>query len=255
MKKVRQVIIYTILMGFSLACTSPKTDETQVAQHEPAGTDNQLTDAEKANGWVLLFDGTTLNGWQIFKNRKNNTWEIVDGTLHCKALNENVPGDGDERSDLRTTAEYENFDLAFDWKIAPEGNSGVMFRVTEEFDQPYYTGPEYQLVDDYGYPGTLTEMQKTGSNYDMHPAPATKILNPPGSWNSSRLVVTGSHVEHWLNGEKVVEYDLQSEDWMQKKNACKWKDAAGYGAPKKGYIDLQDHGSEIWFKNIKIKTL
>lgn len=249
MKKVLLSAIFPLLMALGISCSSNKSQEN-------AGPiDNYLTDQQKEEGWELLFDGSSLDGWQIFKDRKNNTWEVQAGTLHCKPLNESVSGDGDERSDLRTTDEFENFELVFDWKIGLQANSGVMFRVTEEFDQPYYSGPEYQLVDDFGYAGELTDLQKTGCNYDMHPTPAIKTLYVPGSWNNSKLVVNGNHVEHWLNGQKVVEYELQSEDWIQRKNASKWKDAPGYGMAKKGYIDLQDHGSEIWFKNMRIKVL
>jgi hypothetical protein len=173
--------------------------------------------------------------------------------LHCKALNETT-GEGSERADLRTTEQYQNFELVFDWKVAAEANSGVMFRVTEEFEQPYYSGPEYQLIDDTGYPGELTELQKTGSNYDMHAAPATKPVKPAGEWNTTKIVVNVNHVEHWLNGAKVVEYELQSDDWKQRKDASKWKEAAGYGMAPTGYIDFQDHGNEVWFKNVKIKV-
>jgi hypothetical protein len=213
-----------------------------------------LTDAEKAEGWKLLFDGQTLNGWQDFKGRKNNTWEVLDGTLHCKALNEKAKGDGDERGDIMTAEEFADFELAFDWKISVEGNSGVIFRVTEEFEQPYYSGPEYQLIDDIGHPGKLTEMQKSGANYDMHLV-EKKNLKPVGEWNSTKIVAKGNHVEHWLNGEKIVEYELGSADWKKRKEESKWKEWKGYGAAAKGHIDLQDHGSEVWFKNVRIKAI
>ncbi|GIL22478.1 MAG: glycosyl hydrolase [Bacteroidota bacterium] len=250
MKKVHGLRLVLFLMIAFTSCTQKKMEE----KNEPVSVDNQLTPDETTAGWKLLFDGSTLTGWTIFKGRPNNTWEVVNGTLHCKPLNEQT-GDGNQRSDLRTTEQYQNFELVFDWKVAPEANSGVMFRVTEEFDQPYYSGPEYQLIDDTGYPGELTEMQKTASNYDMHAAPATKPVKVAGEWNTTKLVVNGNKVEHWLNGDKVVEYELQSADWMQRKEASKWKDAAGYGMAPTGYIDFQDHGNEVWFKNIKIKSL
>lgn len=251
--KLFQIII--LLVIFSSCVKTEKKQEaadtvTQVV-HEALP---ELTTEQKAEGWELLFDGQTTNGWQIFKARKNNTWEVQDGTLHCKALMEGVSGIGDERSDIMTTNEFENFELAFDWKISPEGNSGVMFRVTEEFEQPYYSGPEYQLIDDQGYPGELHDGQRTGDNYDMHIA-ENKKLNPPGVWNSSKIIVNDTKVEHWLNGTKVVEYELGSADWLKRKAASKWKDATGYGVAKKGHIVLQDHGNEVWFKNIIIKVL
>ena len=250
MKKVHALGFTGLLVFAFTACTPPKTDE----KSDAVSTENQLTADESAAGWKLLFDGKTLSGWTIFKARPNNTWEVLDGTLHCKALNETT-GDGNQRSNIRTTEQFQNFELVFDWKVAAEANSGVMYRVTEEFEQPYYSGPEYQLIDDVGYPGELTEMQKTGSNYDVHAAPATKTIKPAGEWITSKIVVNGNHVQHWLNDSKVVEYEFQSEDWIQRKNASKWKEAAGYGMAPTGYIDFQDHGNEVWFKNIKIKTL
>ena len=214
----------------------------------------QLTEQQKTEGWKILFDGQTTGGWQIFKARKNNTWEVQDGTLHAIAIKEGVNGVGDERSDIMTTREFENFELAFNWKISKEGNSGLMFRVTEEFEQPYFTGPEYQIVDDKGYPGKLTDTQHTAGDYDMHTA-ANAAPNPVGEWNSAKIVANGNHIEHWLNGTKVLEYELASSDWKKRKDGSKWKDAKGYGAAKKGHIDLQDHGSEVWFKNVLIREL
>jgi Domain of Unknown Function (DUF1080) len=246
---------------FLVAACSPTKKENQEQVQDSSASKVQvpaalptLTDAQKSEGWKLLFDGQTLNGWQIFKGRKNNTWEVQDGILHCKALNEKAKGDGDERSDIMTTEEFTNFELAFDWKISAQGNSGVMFRVTEEFEQPYYSGPEYQVIDDKGYPGKLTDKQMTGANYDMH-VTEQKNVKPVGEWNSSKIVVNGNHVEHWLNGQKVVAYELGSADWKKRKENSKWKEWKGYGAAPKGHIDLQDHGSEAWYKNVMIRVL
>ena len=151
MKKIL-FVIYSLAVTTDLMQCSSKKQEEQAVKDAPSSTAAQLTEAQKAEGLQLLFDGQTTNGWQIFKARENNTWEVVDGVLHCKALDESVTGVGDKRADIMTEAEYENFELAFDWKIAAEGNSGVMFRVTEELEQPYYTGPEYQLMDDPSFP-------------------------------------------------------------------------------------------------------
>lgn len=256
MKNIFSILLSVAVVSL-LSCSPEKKEETVLEPSaEPAAeVHNMLTEEQKAAGWKLLFDGQTMTGWEIFKARKNNTWEVKDGTLHCKPLNEAVAGDGDERSDIRTSGEYGNFEISFDWKVAPEGNSGVMFRVAEEFDQPYFSGPEYQLIDDVNYPGQLTDLQRTASNYDMHAAVATKPVKPAGEWNTSRIVANGDHVEHWLNGAKVLEYDLNSAEWKKLRNASKWKDAAGYGQSKKGYIDLQDHGNEAWFRNLMIKEL
>jgi hypothetical protein len=215
-----------------------------------SGGDNQVTQSEAADGYESLFNGTNTDGWRIFKNKENNSWEVVDGMLHCKPFDV-----ADKRADIMTIDKYENFDLSFDWKISPQGNSGVMFRVTEEFNEPYFSGPEYQVIDDKGYPGELQKTQLTASNYDMHAAPDDKPVKPVGEWNNSRIVVNGNHVEHYLNGTKVLEYDINSEDWTKRKNGSKWKNEKGYGIAKSGHIDFQDHGNEVWYKNIKIKTL
>ncbi|HEY0655069.1 MAG TPA: DUF1080 domain-containing protein [Chryseosolibacter sp.] len=232
---------------------TPTQDTTNVASAEPAETGlNQLTEAQKAEGWKVLFDGQSTSGFRFYKNKENNSWEVVDGTLHAKP---NGAG-ADKRADLVTVDQYENFELMFDWRVPAAGNSGVMFRVTEENDAPYLSGPEYQVIDDKGWPGDpLKQTQLSGSNYDMHAAPADKPLNPQGEWNSSKIVVNGNHVEHWLNGAKMLEYELNSDEWKKLKAGSKWKDAKGYGASPKGLIAFQDHGQEIWFRNIYIKTL
>jgi hypothetical protein len=253
--------INTLLLGSAiiLSCGAPKQDHLSTNDSTAVRKDsvessplNRLTPEEVQNGWKLLFDGKTMQGWRVYKNMENDSWEVKDGTLHCKPFREN---ETNKRADILTVDQYENFELAFDWMISPQGNSGVMFRVTEEFDQPYASGPEYQVIDDEGYPGDLQKGQLSGANYDMHfPAAETKV-NPPGDWNESKLVVNNNHVEHWLNGLKVVEYELFSDEWKKRKAQSKWKDFPGYGMAKKGHIDLQDHTNEAWFRNIKIKPL
>jgi hypothetical protein len=253
MKSILNLLCLALLFA---ACQPKKmeeqaaTDSTQVTTPaEPVG--NQLTDQQKADGWKLLFDGTSKTGWRTFKNLENDSWEVSEGTLHCKAFKDSADN---KRADLMTQDEYENFELVFDWKISPQGNSGVMFRVTEEYDQPYATGPEYQVLDDEGYPGDPKDVHLTGGNYDMHAA-TEKKANPIGEWNQSKLIVNGNHVEHWLNGTQVLAYELNSDDWNNRRKASKWKDFPGYGKAKKGHIDLQDHSHEVWFKNIMIKPL
>ncbi|HNP95467.1 MAG TPA: DUF1080 domain-containing protein [Cyclobacteriaceae bacterium] len=224
--------------------TKPKNDAIQ-----ESSTAATLTPDQVAEGWRLLFDGQSLVGWRTYQNQPSNSWRVEDGTLHC------MPFDSaEQRADLVTIDQYENFELQFDWKIGYQGNSGVMFRVSEEFDQPYLTGPEYQLLDDVGYPGESKDANKTGANFDMQ-APEARTAKPQGEWNTSRLLVNGNHVEHWLNGIKVLSYDLGSEEWLQQKANCKWKDVDSYGSNSIGHIDLQDHSMEAWFRNIMIRTL
>ena len=214
-----------------------------------ATTTNQA--AAASDGYTSLFDGKTLTGWRTYQNKPADSWMVQDGILYCKG---STTDKSDRRADLITTAQYENFDLSLDWKISPKGNSGIMYMVTEEFPAAYLSGPEYQVIDDENFPEKLEDWQKTASNYAMHTAPGAHP-KPVGEWNTSRIVVNKGQVEHWLNGEKVVSYTLWDADWKKRKEEGKWKDAPGYGMTKKGYIALQDHGSEAWFKNIRIKQL
>jgi hypothetical protein len=251
MKKIIGILSAAIIFA---ACTSKKSETTSAdstAVVTPVATANVLTEQQIADGWKLLFDGQTMNGWRTFKNKEQNTWEVIDGTLHCKSPDDTT---ANKRADIMTNDQYESFELAFDWKIAPTHNSGVMFHVTEEYDVPYGSGPEYQVIDDTGYPGKLKPTQLSAANYDMQIA-ENKTMNPAGEWNTSKIVVNGAHVEHWLNGSKVLEYELWSDAWKKQVADSKWKEFPGYGQAKKGHIDIQDHGGEVWYKNIMIKTL
>ena len=216
-----------------------------------AQKDNTLTKTEKKDGWQLLFDGKTLNGWRMYQNKPADCWGIKNGEIYCKG---SVTDKSDLRADLITTDIYENYELLVDWKIAPAGNSGIIYNVTEDNEASYQSGPEYQLIDDEGYPGKLEDWQKTGADYAMYTA-SSRPVKPIGEYNTSKIVVKGAHREHWLNGVKVVEFEAWSDDWNKRKASGKWKDTPGYGMAKKGYICLQDHGSGVWFKNIKIKKI
>lgn len=176
---------------------------------------------------------------------------VKEGVLYCKASASDMSG---SRADLITNDQFENYELSVDWKISSRGNSGIVYMVTEEFNASHLSGPEYQLIDDVGYPQKLEDWQKTGANYAMNPAPEA-APKPIGEWNNTRIIVNKGHVEHWLNGKKIVNYELWTDKWKQEKATGKWKDAPGYGLSKKGHIALQDHGSEAWFRNVKIKEL
>ena len=199
-----------------------------------------------------------ISTWDFGLQANKAAWKILsDGgrALDAVEAGARVPEIATKRADILTTEKYGDFELVFDWKIAPGDNSGVIYRATEEFDQPYLSGPEYQVIDDKNYSSDLTATQTTASNYDMHAAPADKKINPPGEWNSGRIVARGNHIEHWLNGEKLIEYEIGSADWNRLKEGSKWKNAKGYGMADSGHIDLQDHGGEVWYRNIKIKPL
>jgi hypothetical protein len=211
---------------------------------------NKLTEREKEEGWELLFDGISLTGWRGYNNDGSEAyWNVENGTLVA-------PGrGGDIGGDIITVEQYENFELALEWKISPGGNSGILFHIQEgNYNAIYETGPEYQIIDDLGYPEPLADWQRTGANYGMHP-PGDSKIKPAGEWNSSRIVVEGNHVEHWLNGLKVVEYVRWDESWYKSVEEGKWKDYPDYARSARGHIGLQDHGNKTWFRNIRIRIL
>lgn len=215
-------------------------------------TDNQLTKKEKKQGWKLLFNGSNLDGWRTYKNIPGS-WNVVSGNICSQkpATNQNP--------DLISTDEYENFQLSVDWKISPLGNSGIMYMVTEKYDHPYETGPEYQLIDDDNFPEKIQDWQKTGAAYAIQP-PFVKAANTPGQWNHTIIIVNKGHVEHWLNGQKVAEYQLWSDDWKKAVANGKWKNEPDYGQSKTGHIAFQASHSGVdntgvCFKNVKIKML
>ena len=214
---------------------------------------NILTEAEKAEGWKLLFDGQTLDGWRDYNGTTlTQPWHVVDGCIQAK-------GDGSDASGYIVTEEqYENFELSWDWNLSKGGNSGMLYHVVERpnFEVPYVTGPEYQLLDEPNISEKIEEWQKLGVDYAMHlPDKSLMKVNPQGKWNNSKIVFDNGHVEHWLNGVKILEFEAWTDDWFTRKNSGKWENAPDYGLAKKGVLCLQDHGFPASFRNLKIKEL
>lgn len=258
LRTLAPVAVASVAASVTLACalvacaTSGGAAGSSATASVPAPADtvssldmNRLTPAEKAAGWKLLFDGSTTNGWRGFKKQDVPAgWVARGGELRRVAAG----------GDLITKDEYQNFDLVFDWKIVYGGNSGVMYRVTEDGGETYETGPEYQLLDDPHYPDGQSLLTSAGSDFGIYPV-TQRMAKPANEWNTSRIVVNGAHVEHWLNGVKVVDYELWSPDWKQRVANSKFKAWPGYGLAKYGYIALQDHEFPVAFRNIKIKVL
>jgi hypothetical protein len=206
---------------------------------------NTLTAAEKADGWRLLFDGKSLSGWRGFKSPTPPAgWKAAGGELVRQG-----PG-----GDLMTVEEFGDFELRLEWKVQKNGNSGIMFRVTGEGGQTYETGPEFQILDNAGHRDGKDPMTSAGSNYAMHP-PVRDVTRPVGEWNDVRLIVRGAHVEHWMNGVKLLEYELWSPDWDARVKASKFGKIPMYGRARRGHIVLQDHGDPVWFRNVKVRAL
>jgi len=214
---------------------------------------NALTPKEKKQGWQLLFDGKTLNGWKGYNSDKMfSCWSVQNGELVCHGEGGSVTA-----GDIITTENFDNFELDIDWSISKAGNSGIFYHVLEgpQYHAAYETAPEYQLIDDLGWPEKLEEWQKTGADYAMTPALSNKKLMPVGEWNHTRIIYNNGHVEHWLNGMKVVEFQAYSPEWKQEREQGKWKDYPGYAISQTGHVGLQNHGSGVKFRNVKVRKL
>lgn len=231
-------------------------------QTAPAQAPNTLTPAEKAAGWKLLFDGHDNTGWRSTHSNgfPSSGWEVKDGML---AVTESGGEEGGNAGDIITTREYTNFELTVDFRITPGANSGIKYFVNLN-DTPGHEGHgsnigfEYQILDDARHPDA--KLGKDGdrtiaSLYDMIPAAANKPTHPIGEWNTARIVVRGTHGEHWLNGVKVVEYDRKTPAFRALVTGSKYHVYPGFGEADRGYILLQDHGFPVQFRNIKLREL
>jgi hypothetical protein len=243
-----------LLTGISTACAktgsadgTPADGATPRASASSSEASlNTLTPADQAAGWRLLFDGRTTNGWRGYKTSvMPNGWRVADGLLTKDA----------SVADILTTDQFGDFELALDWRIGSGGNAGVFYRATEEYEKVYWSAPEYQLLDDANAPDGKNRLTSAAAAYALYAAPAG-IVKPAGEWNSTRIIARGGHVEHWLNGQKVVQYELWSPDWEAKVKASKFVDWPNYGRAKSGYLAIQgDHNGVLALRNIKIRTL
>lgn len=228
-----------VLVAAGVACSPGPRRETATNEI------NTLTDAERAAGWRLLFDGKTTEGWRGYHlDSMPSGWQAVDGAL-------TRVGQG---GDIITRDQFGDFELALEWNVAPGGNSGIMYRVTEEYDASYQSGPEMQVLDDSAHADGQDRLTAAGSNYALYPAPAG-VVKRAGEWNQVRIVARGNQVEHWLNGQKVVEYELNSPDWETRVKQSKFAAWPNYGRAATGHIALQDHGDRVAFRNLKIREL
>jgi 3-keto-disaccharide hydrolase len=204
-----------------------------------------MIDQEKAQGFTALFDGHSLAGWRGYKTQTPPAgWKAVRGELVREA------GGGD----LMTVDQFTDFELRLEWKISQGGNSGIIFRVGTDAENPWETGPEFQILDNAGHKDGQSPLTSAGSNYAVNP-PVKDVTKPVGEWNDVRLIVKGHHVEHWMNGSKLLEYEIGSPDWEQRVKASKFVSMPGYGREPSGYIVLQDHGDVVSYRNIRIRRL
>ena len=236
------------------ACSDSTSEKTEETKTEPAiTTQSMLTEDEKKDGWQLLFDGTTMQGWHKYGGSAGSGWKVADNTLHFDgALKTDTTA-----QDIVTDEEFENFHLKLEWKIDTNGNSGIMFYVHEDtarFNRPYHTGPEMQVLDNNGHPDAKISKHRAGDLYDLISC-SKETVKPALEWNQVEIKCVNGKLDFWLNGENVVTTQLWDDNWKKMVAASKFKQWSDFGTFKKGKICLQDHGDKVWYRNIKIKRL
>ena len=239
-----------LVAAAAAGCTIVKDPEPDVSSNDPgvvaSASGDASTASDSASGqWRPLFDGRTTAGWRGYrKTERPDGWQVVNGALTRVASG----------GDIVTVDQFANFELELEWRVAEGGNSGIMFRVTEEAANPYETGPEMQVLDDARHADGRSRLTSAGAAYGLYPAPEG-VVKPAGEWNAVRLVANGAHVEHWLNGQKIVEYELWSPEWEEKVRTSKFVEWPGFGRSRRGHIALQDHGDRVAYRNIRIREL
>lgn len=256
-----RLLIILLVVAVMAACQSAEnktegeaTKTDTMANVTPAV--NTLTDAEKQEGWQLLFDGTTKNGWHIYNKKSDGAaWKLEDGALWLDSTYK-VDGKRAGGGDLVTDEEYENFELSLEWKIGKGGNSGIIFLVKEDakYDATYFTGPEMQVLDNTGHSDASIVKHRAGDLYDLITA-SPETVKPAGEWNEVRIIINKGALEFYLNGSKVVTTTLWDDNWKKMVAASKFKAWKDFGTFKSGRIALQDHGDPVWYRNIKIRKL
>ncbi|MDN3669617.1 DUF1080 domain-containing protein [Echinicola jeungdonensis] len=250
------LIPITTLAILSTTCGSPNSNDSQKdtvtvkMETEMAQTNNNESE------WISLFDGESLEGWTNYnKNSVGPAWKVEKGVLYLDASNkENWQSNGG--GDIVTDETFEDFHFKIDWKISQNGNSGIIFLVqeSEEFDFPWNTGLEYQILDNDGHPDGKIKSHRAGDLYDLIES-SEEAANPVGEWNHTEIILKDGKLDFYLNGVNTVSTNLWDESWKNLIDNSKFKDMKGFGQYQKGKIALQDHGNTVWFKNIKIKRL
>ena len=243
-----------LVLGAAIAASVelPRAHANTSSVHDGQSAANTLSESDARAGWTLLFDGKSLAGWRAYKQQdaSGTRWRVEDGTLTLPAR----AGTAAARSrDIITTATFDRFELEWDWRVSPGGNSGVKYFVLEDTDSAI--GHEYQIIDDARHADAkIGAERQTASFYDVLP-PANGKAQPAGMWNHSRVVVNAPTVEHWLNGAKVLSYELDSPALRTAIADSKFKGVERFGKLQNGHVLLQDHGDQVWYRNIRIRRL
>lgn len=253
MKNKYLVIKVLLLLAITVSCRQKPAGDpmTLLSEIDLKAAPNTLTTKEAKKGWKLLFDGKSTEGWHGYNMTIfPDCWAVEEG-----AFTMNTTG-GAESQDIITDNKYRNFALSLEYKLTKAANSGIIYQVAEDttYKFPYETGPEFQVIDHEGWPDKLEEWQINGANYAMYP-PKVKPYKPVGEWNHAMLIVNGNKVTQILNGQVVVEYEKYSDEWNKLRNSGKWIDFPDWGKYDEGHISLQNHGTKVWYRNIKLKEL
>lgn len=254
MRRIKSSPLFTLAIGIIVSCSSPDPGDpvSLLKEIDKNAAINTLTPEEQKKGWQLLFDGKTTSGWHGY-----NMTSFPDcWTIDNEAFTMSTTGGG-ESLDILTDKTYRSFALSLEYKLTKAANSGIIFQIREDtlYKFPYETGPEFQVIDHEGYPDRQLEVWHTnGANYAMYP-PMVKPYRPVGEWNHLVLVVKGNNVTQILNGEIVVKYEKYSEEWNKLRNSGKWTAFPDWGKYDEGKISLQNHGTKVWYRNIKLKEL
>ncbi|MFN4256195.1 MAG: DUF1080 domain-containing protein [Saprospiraceae bacterium] len=258
-----RTLLLPALTIVGLACAVACKNEP--AKTAPPPADNTLTEQEKTEGWRLLFDGKTLDGWHKYGGAPvGKMWAIADGAIHLNAVLEKDHWQAKDGGDILTNDAFENFELRLDWKIDTCGNSGIIYHAVEDtakYAYPWMTGPEMQVLDNACHPDSKIQKHRAGDLYDLVECSSVTV-KPALEWNSVRLISHNGHVEHWLNGTKVVDIQMfeggkPTQQWLDLIKGSKFPGlpAPDFGLSAKGRLCLQDHGNKVWYKNIKIRQL
>ncbi|HUG42090.1 MAG TPA: DUF1080 domain-containing protein [Longimicrobiales bacterium] len=236
--------IVAILAASIVACGPSDAPTPDTRLEDAPSQDARMPDAD---GWITLFDGTDLAAWRGYgRTDVPAAWQVRDGLMTV------VPGrDG---GDIITRDRFGDFELALDWRVGPAGNSGVFYRAIEGPEAIWHAAPEMQVLDDAGHQDGGSDITSAGALYALYP-PTARVVRPAGEWNQARIVARGPHVEHWLNGTKIVEYEASSDDWIARVRRSKFVEQPGFGEARSGHIGLQDHGDTVWFRDIRVRPI